>query len=175
MGKITYLLGNYMSKRDSIIRLSITSQVINTSLFNNIRVNEPLVASLMLDKFKEFLDDLYFTDIERQIILIKFLRNEKDIDTIRNILNFVKNCELKKDYEVIIMEWNLNKSDFIRYCNLEPLDGFALSYSKEQNDKVLSSRKEFKQHILDTIIDLNNTFLENLVTYESVDVDEEEE
>ena len=175
MGKITYLLGKCMSKRDSIIRLSISSQVINTTLFNNIRVSEPLVASLMLNKFKEFLNDTYFTNIERQIILIKFLRNEKDIDTIRDILNFIKTCDLKTDYEIIVMEWNLNKSDFIRYCNLEPLDGFALSYTKEENDRALNARQEFKQHILDTIININNTFLDNLVTYESVDVDEEED
>lgn len=173
MDKNAYLLGKCMNKRDSIIRLSIASQVVNTELFKNIRASEPLVASLMLNKFKEFLDDVYFSDIERQIILVKFLRNETDIDTIRNILNHINNCALNKDYEVIAMEWNLKNSDFIRYCNLEPLDGLALSYTKEQNKEMIDTRKEFKQHILDTIMHINNTFLENVIICEEVDDEED--
>ena len=77
MDKYTHILGHNMS-RDSLIRLSITSQVIDKELFETIYKDEPLMATLMLEKFKQYLNDPYYTDIERQTILIKFLTKLRD-------------------------------------------------------------------------------------------------
>ena len=168
MDKYTHILGHNMS-RDSLIRLSITSQVIDKELFETIYKDEPLMATLMLEKFKQYLNDPYYTDIERQTILIKFLRNEYLLDIVSPVIEFLQECDLKDDYTKIIMEWTLRNSEVIKYQNLEKYDGTELCYSLDQNNKVLGERKDLRNQVLDTILELHNRFI-----IDSMDLKEDE-
>lgn len=140
-----------MDEREKLIELVTSQQVTNAEFFNALRNSTPLLAELMMDKFKAFLDDSYFTDIERQTTLMKFFEEQTDIDTVKEILTFLENCGCKEDYTKIIMEWTYHNSDEIVKQNLAKVDGVSLYSRKPKKNK------------LEKPIDLTDEALQNIV------------
>ena len=123
-------------ERSSATRLNTAFKILEQDTFYNICENEPFVAQLMLDKFKEFLNDDYFDDIERQIILLKFLQCCYPIEFITDVLDFIqKDCILKDDYNKVILEWNLEYNDYIKNSILQKYDGEELAYTIEEKQR----------------------------------------
>ena len=144
-----------MSKeRDSIVRLTTAHQVVNSSFFNEVCNASPFVASIMFDKFKEFLNDDYFTDIERQAILIKFFEGQDNIELIRDILESCKSSRLFKDYNKIILEWTYKYSESLLENMLEDYDSKDLLsnkglFLKEVPDKINLNDGDFLEKLLE--------------------------
>lgn len=130
-------------ERNSATRLNTAFKILEQETFNNLCQNEPFVAQLMINKFKEFLDDDYFDDIERQIILLKFLECCYPLEIITDVLDFIQNdCALKEDYSKVILEWNLQYDDYIKSNILQKYDGEELTYTieeKQRYDKAINN------------------------------------
>lgn len=138
-------------ERDSAVRLNITLKILDSNEFIESTKAEPYIRDLMLNKFKEFLNDDYFTDIERQIVLIKFLQCGYDLSIINKVLQYINSeCELKDDYECIILEWTLGSSNKIKQETLYPVDGVELSYSFEEFIQIKCERL-LKNQLLTTM------------------------
>ena len=119
-------------ERDSILRLTTSNQVVNADFFNEVCHASPFVASMMFEKFKEFLDDDYFTDIERQALLLKFFEGQDNLELVREVLNCCNNSRLKKDYLRIIFEWTYRVSDDLLENTLSKYDSIDFLYTKEK-------------------------------------------
>lgn len=130
MVKGAYIL---MAERESQIRLITTTQVVNGASFETIRVENPFIAKLMLDTFKDFLNDTYFTALERQTFLLQFFKTHTDLEVIREVLTCISESPNKEDYTRIVMEWTLRASESIVEANLTRYDGANLCLDKKPN------------------------------------------
>ena len=99
--------------RELMLQLLTATQVTDANLYNSVKQENPLLAKLMMDKLKLFLDNDYFATLERQTVLMKFLQEHTDNETINDVLTFLDNSELKQDYSAIIMEWTYHNSENI--------------------------------------------------------------
>lgn len=145
-----------MEERYSIIRARVACEIVNNKeLIEDLLIKEPLLAKIMFDKFKEYLNDDFFLDIERQTLLMQFLEHYDNLEIIRDILKFTQDCELAEDYTRIIFEWNYRASDFIRKSNLRKYDGFKLSQTKKEVQSNIKQKDKEKSTYVD--------YLENLV------------
>lgn len=150
-------------ERESIIELITSKQVTDAISYNAIRKENPLMAKLMLDKFKGFLINDYFTDIERQTILIKFFEEQQDLDIIRDVIKHVNSSEFSDDYIRIIMEWTLKSSEHIVNSNLMRFDGVGLCKSKKDfysNNTTITEEKD-SDLFLNALITLNEMELDD--------------
>ena len=116
--------------RELMLQLLTATQVTDANLYNSVKQENPLLAKLMMDKLKLFLDNDYFATVERQTVLMKFLQEHTDNETINDVLTFLDNSELKQDYSAIIMEWTYHNSENIVEQTLAKYDGSLLSKSK---------------------------------------------
>ena len=148
MVKGAYILND----REQMIELVISQQVVTADFYNSIKNASPPLAKMMLDKFKEFLKDDYFTSFERQSLLMQFFEEHNNLDTIEEVLNSINDSEQKEDYTKVIMEWTYAKSDDIRRQNLAKVDGKYLCDAKSPKTVKLqkpNAAKEFIQKLVD--------------------------
>ena len=122
-----------MSEREKSIEFLISQQVVNAEFYNTVCQQTPLLSKLMMDKFKTFLDDTYFTDLERQTMLMQFFEKHTNIDIIKEIVDYVQNCECKDDYTKVVLEWSYHNSEKIVKLNLAKVDG-AFLYGKRRSN-----------------------------------------
>lgn len=125
-----------LNEREKLVEIMTSQQVVNSEFFQAVREQNPLLSKLMLNKFKAFLVDDYFTDFERQTMLIRFFEDEPDINLVKEIITLVKDCEQKEDYSEIIMEWTYHNSEHIKQQNLAKLDAAALCDAKEKTNRI---------------------------------------
>lgn len=147
-------------EREKLVELVASQQVVNAELYNSVKQQTPLLSKLMLDKFKNFLNDKYFTDIERQTMLMTFFEEHTDIDLVQDILKYVEDCECKDDYTKIIMEWTYHNSEDIVKKNLAKVDGASLCDVKKKSNK-LSIPNKATDTLLQGIFDLTINLLDN--------------
>ena len=140
------------------MELMASQQVVNAEFYNSLCQQNPMLSKLMWDKFKTFLDDDYFTDLERQTMLIKFFEEQTDLNLTEEILSHVQNCECKEDYTKIILEWSFHNSENIKQSNLAKVDGAALCSSK-QRAKKLQKPADLTNEVMDNILALTLNML----------------
>ena len=144
-----------MEDRYSIIRARVACEIVNNKdLIEDLLIKEPLLAKIMFDKFKEYLNDDFFLDIERQTLFMQFLEHYDNLEIIRDVVKFVQDCNLSEDYTRIIFEWNYKASDFIRKSNLRRYDGFKLSQSKKEVQSNIKQKDKEKSTYVDYLEDL---------------------
>ena len=148
-----------MNEREKLVELVTSQQVVNAEFYNALRQSTPLLSKLMMDKFKNFLNDQYFTDIERQTMLMKFLETQTDIDVIKEILSHTQNCECKDDYIKIIMEWTFHNSENIVKQNLAKVDGSML-YGKKSRQTKIETPSDITETVLDGLIEITSQLIE---------------
>ena len=148
-----------MNEREKLVELVTSQQVVNAEFYNALRQSTPLLSKLMMDKFKNFLNDQYFTDIERQTMLMKFLETQNDIDVIKDILSHIQNCECKDDYTKIIMEWTFHNSENIVKQNLAKVDGSML-YGKKSRQTKIETPSDITETVLDGLIEITSQLIE---------------
>lgn len=139
MDKDTYIL----NEREAYIRLLNASQIIDKEFFEATYSVQPVAAHLMLRKFKSFLDDATFVDLERQLALIKFLDCEYPFEVTEEIIDFVTNCNLSADYTKIILDWNYQHSEVVKELKLADYDAAEFTLSKKQH----KTRKKRKKQV----------------------------
>lgn len=142
-----------MGDRDKLIELMASQQIINAEFCNNLHKQNPLLFNLMWEKFKAFLTDSYFTDFERQTVLIKFFQEQTDIDLAKEIISHIENSEQKDDYTKVILEWSYHNSELIKQKNLAKVDGVGLCGSKQKITK-LKKPDDLTDAVLDEILSL---------------------
>lgn len=149
-------------KRKQEIELITSLQVATAKIFDTVRRDNPLLAKFMMDNFKSFLSKSYFESIERQSILIQFLQDQKDLEIIHEVLEFIDSCELKQDYTEIILEWTYHNGDNIRNFYLSKYDGALLSTDFKKLDSTYSTHNKeqtteaFVEVILQIFNKMNN-------------------
>ena len=141
-----------LNERNKLVELMASQQVVNAEFYNSLIQQNPVLAKLMLDKFKTFLDDDYFTDLERQTLLIKFFEEQTDSDLQKEILLHIENCECKEDYTKIILEWAFHNSDLIRQNNLAKYDGASLCSDKQRTKKLKAHWKHISRGLSNVLL-----------------------
>lgn len=121
--------------RELTFQFLVASQVVDVEVYDAIMAQSPLLASLMMKKFKQFLDNKYFTPIERQTILIQFLEAKYPYEIISDVLNYLNTCSTLEDYTTIIMEWTFHNSELIISQNLAKYDGELLCCKKPKRKR----------------------------------------
>ena len=148
-----------MNEREKLVELVTSQQVVNAEFYNALRQSTPLLSKLMMDKFKNFLNDQYFTDIERQTMLMKFLESQTDIDVIKEILIHTEKCDCKDDYTKIIMEWTYHNSENIVKQNLAKVDGSML-YGKKSRQTKLEKPSDMTEAVLEGLLEITSQLIE---------------
>ena len=128
-----------MSEREKSIEFLISQQVVNAEFYNTVCQQVPLLSKFMMDKFKSFLSDTYFTDLERQTMLMQFFEKQTNIDIIKEIVDYVQGCECKDDYTKVVLEWSYHNSEKIIKSNLAKVDGAFLYGKKRKNSSSSTS------------------------------------
>lgn len=141
--------------RETLVKLQVIEKILDKENFEELLTYEPFAASILLDNFKDFLQDIYFEKVERQLTLYKFLRSYYPIEVTTDILQYASTCELKDDYTRLIMEWNLVSSDYIRKYNLIKYD--CSEFVNSKNTPV--EQQDNSKYI---IVNLDNLNLESL-------------
>ena len=148
-----------MDDRKKLIELITSQQVTNAEFYNQLCKSTPLLSKLMMDKFKQFLDDTYFTDLERQTMFMTFLEKQTNIDIIQEVLDHVQNCDCKDDYTQVIMEWTYHNSDSIVQRNLEKVDGAGL-YGRRKRVNKLVKPETLTDQVLEDMIALTTDLID---------------
>lgn len=151
-----------MDERDTILKISIVEKMTDKETFEDLYNNEPFLCDLLLENFISFFNDTNFTKLERQITLLKFLKNNYPIEVVRRVVSQIKKSDFFEDYSKIIMEWNYESSDYIKQSALSEYDGELLAMdikTKEKYDykQILNKRKlNIIDDITKLLIDNNN-------------------
>lgn len=145
--------------REKTLELITATQVAMAKLYYTIMEENPLLAKLMMDKLKSFLNNDYFATMERQTILMRFLEEHTNMDVINEVLQFIDKCELKQDYYTIITEWTFHNSENIIQHNLAKYDGSLLCVSRKNKQPQfkaieIDGTDQFVQAILQITQDL---------------------
>lgn len=135
--------------RETLVKLQVIEKILDKQSFEELIIHEPFAASILLDNFKDFLSDVYFEKVERQLTLYKFLRNYYPLEISSDIIDYASNCDLKDDYTRLIMEWNLVSSDYIRKYNLNKYD--CAGFASNGNQNIKSTEEEPKYIIVDCV------------------------
>ena len=158
MDKFTYILKRGFMGEDFYAKVSVIEKVVDKSLFEDLYIHEPFVCKLILDKFKTYLEDPEFDKLERQLLLIKFLKNNYPLELSRDVVEYVQNCNYSEDYTRAIMEWNYECSDFIKQYNLRQYDASQLAFDKEMKSAFDFHLKQ-KNKELDIVTDITKSLL----------------
>lgn len=148
-----------MSKKDFYQKLDLIDKVLDKEMFETLYYNEPFVCSLVLDEFKSYFNDEDFEKLERQLILMKFLKNNYPLEVSRDVITYVQNTNNSKDYEKVLLEWNYECSDFIKQYNLLQYDSSQLAFDRQMKMFYDSQRKQQEKQI-DVLKDLTNSLIE---------------
>ena len=145
-----------MDERDTLLKISIVEKMTDKETFEDLYKNEPFLCDLLLENFISFFDDTNFTKLERQITLLKFLKNNYPIEVVRRVLSQIKKSDFFEDYSKIIMEWNYEFSDYIKQNALSKYDGELLAMDKKtkQNYDYTQILNKRKLNIMDNITKL---------------------
>lgn len=136
--------------REQMVELITSQQVVNGEFYNSLTQFSPMLAKMMLDKFKDYLNDEYFTPMERQTLLMKFFENQENIDITKEILEYIQKCDTKNDYTKIVMEYLYHNSEDIIKANLAKVDGVQLYQNRpEEKLKLKDPTDEFIQNLVD--------------------------
>ena len=76
--------------RELTLELITATQVADAKLFYAVQQENALLAKLMMDKLKAFLNNDYFATIERQTVLMRFLEEHDNWEVIQDLLNNIK-------------------------------------------------------------------------------------
>jgi hypothetical protein len=147
------------NEREKLIELVTSQQVVNAEFYNALRESTPMLSKLMLEKFKNFLNDEYFTDLERQTMLMKFLESQDDIDVVKEILSHTEKCDCKDDYTKIIMEWTFHNSEDIVKQNLAKVDG-AMLYGKKSRQTKIEKPADITEAVLQGLIEITSHLID---------------
>lgn len=147
-----------------MLEVITATQVVEADLYYKIMEENGLLAKLMMDKLKAFLNNPYFVALERQTILMRFLELHDNMDVIQDLLQFLDKCDLKQDYSTIIMEWTFHNNDLIVQAKLDSLDASGLRESKKDvipqfEPKSASATDNYVQailHLTTELLDDNN-------------------
>ena len=147
--------------RELTLELITATQVADAKLFYAVQQENALLAKLMMDKLKAFLNNDYFATIERQTVLMRFLEEHDNWEVIQDLLNNIKQCDLKDDYTTIIMEWTFHNNEKIKTYELAKYDGCVLSLSK------VTPPPDFKPHnntqnFVQSIVQITTQLLQDL-------------
>lgn len=142
------------------MELMASQQVVNAEFYNSLCQQNPILSKLMWEKFKLFLEDDYFTDLERQTILIKFFEEQTNLELTKEILSHVQSCECKEDYTKIVLEWAFHNSDLIKQNNLAKVDGVGLCMGKQKTKK-LQKPADLTDELMDNILSLTLNMMNN--------------
>ena len=145
--------------RDNTVELITATQVTNAELFYTIQKENALLAKLMLDKLKSFLSNDYFTTMERQTILMRFLEQHTDLEVVQDVLNYIQESPLKEDYTTIIMEWTYHNSENIVKQNLAKYDGSLLSLDKKVKRPEFKPQNSGSDDFVQAIVDITTRLL----------------
>lgn len=142
-----------MDDREQAIELITATQVAMADLYYSVMEENPMLAKLMMDKMKSFLSNPEITAMERQTVLMRFLEEHTNMEVIHEVLDYIKDCDLKEDYTAIIMEWNFHKTEDIKKYYLAKYDGSLLSLDKKNpkpnfKPQEISGTDKFVQAIL---------------------------
>ena len=110
------------------IRIQAVESITNKELIEELYYTEPFVCKLLIEGFKGFLEDDSFESYERQLVLLKFLKNNYPLELSREIITFAQNCNFSNDYSRIILEWNYFASDFIKQYTAAQYDSQQLAF-----------------------------------------------
>lgn len=134
-------------------KISIIEKVTDKDSFEELYSCEPFVCKIMLDKFMSFLDDPDFDKAERQIILLKFLKNNYPLELSRDVVEYAQSSRYSNDYVRVIMEWNYECSDFIKQYSLFNYDSSQLAFDKKTK-YFYDMNKHRKDKQIDIIADI---------------------
>ncbi len=141
------------NERETIIEFTTAAHVANYDVYCPILKINPLLAKLMLDQFKSFLNNSYFTCLERQSVLMKFLTQPFEYELTQEILQFLYKDlqeDLQEDYKVIIMEWTFHNSSKIKQSLLAKFD--AITLCNDINEPIWTPPKQTDEDVLKKII-----------------------
>lgn len=119
-----------MLDNNSVVCYTIARKLAGEPAFSALYEEQPFHASLLLEKFKEFLDSDKFVAVERQLILYTTLTVQPNKELVRELINFCNECKNKDDYRRVVMEWTFHHSERITNEILSALDADELSYDK---------------------------------------------
>jgi hypothetical protein len=111
---------------------TIAKRIASEPTFSLLYEDYPFQASIMLDMFKSFLTMSEVTKQERQLLLVSALHTQKNLNLVRDIVDFCKNCEMSEDYQRVVMEWTYNHSEKLTKLYLDSLDASELSCNKNE-------------------------------------------
>ena len=143
-------------------KVHIIESVTNKELMEELYVCEPFVCDILLQGYKEVLDDDTWDSYERKLSLLKFLKNNYPLEISREIVDFVSNCDLAEDYRRIILEWNYFASDYIKQYVAAQYDTQQLAFDLptkqlyEQGQEVHKQQYELAKQIAQIILDATN-------------------
>lgn len=143
-----------MDDREQMVEFVISQQLTDPETYKSVKEGSPMLARMMLEKFKNFLLDSYFTSFERQTVLLKFFEEQDDMSVIKEILDCIQNSDMKDDYTKIIMEWTYNNSENIISSNLAKFDGAKFN-EKKLPKKVKLDKSSNADMILNKIIEIS--------------------
>lgn len=148
--------------REQAVELIAATQVSMADFYYTVMEENPMLAKLMMDKMKSFLTSPKYAAMERQTILMRFLEEHTNMDVIHEVLDYIKDCELKDDYTAIIMEWNYHNTEYIKNYYLSKYDGNVLSLNKENprpnfKSEKLTGTKQF----IDAIVQITTSLFNN--------------
>ena len=149
-----------MDERDTILKISIVEKMTDKETFEDLYNNEPFICDLLLENFISFFDDVNFTKLERQITLLKFLKNNYPIEVIRRVISQIKKSDFFEDYSKIIMEWNYEFSDYIKQNALSEYDGELLAMDMKTKEKY-DYKQILNKHKLNIIDDITKLLIDN--------------
>lgn len=156
--------------RNFTVQLVTASQVADVELYHAVMEQNPLLAKLMLDQFKQFLTNEYFTTIERQSILMKFLGDEQTVKLVQEIREYINNSDFKQDYDTIFMEWTFHHSKDLIEAELQKYDGVGLNLTKHEQYKRLNKPKIVIEDIPEDVIQtLTSILIDNVTNPEDQD------
>lgn len=159
-------------ERNFTVQLVTASQVADVELFTAVSEQNPLLAKLMLDQFKLFLTNEYFTSIERQSILMKFLSEGQQVKLVQQIREYINNSEFKQDYDTIFMEWTFHHSKDLIEIELQKYDGVGLNLTKQEQYTRLHKPSKILEDIPEDVIKTLTSILIDNATNPEDNIDE---
>lgn len=145
-------------------KIGIVERVLDKNLFEDLYNSEPFVCKLVLDQFKSILSDPNFDKLERQLILMKFLKNNYPLELSRDVVEYSEKSPFSKDYIRVIMEWNYQCSDFIKQYVLEQYDAVGLGI-----DSQTRALNEFKKQKINRELDIISEITNSLIMDKGAD------
>ena len=141
-------------------KIGVIERVLDKAVFEELYYSEPFVCKLILDQFKTYLSDPDFDKLERQLILVKFLKNNYPLELTRDVIEYSNNSRYADDYVRVIMEWNYASIDFIKQYCLSQYDASLLAFDADTKAEYDLRKKKLVTEI-DIVSDITNSLIGN--------------